>query len=113
MPFFGEVSVVSFLTIDLLFKRRQVPFKGASSDTAVVVAVFCLQAARANAPSAIKGRNFILFELGFKKGIFFLTYKYNLHLCITNSKPQYVHCSSPFEVLKAEGSNFRLIFLQH
>jgi hypothetical protein len=64
---------VSFLTIDLLFKSRQVPFNGDSVEAVVVVVeVFCLQAVRAMAPSAIKGRSFIVYELGLKKKNIFL-----------------------------------------
>jgi hypothetical protein len=63
---------VSFLTIDLLFSRRQVPFSGDSADAvAAVLVVLCLQAAKTIALSAINGRSFIVYELGLKNEKYF------------------------------------------
>ena len=57
-PFLGDVSVVSFLTIDLLLNSFQVPFRGYSV-VVVAVVVFCLHAASASKPSAKKGSSFM------------------------------------------------------
>jgi hypothetical protein len=92
--------VVSFFTIDLLLSKRQVPFKGDSIDTAVV-ALFCLQEASAIAPSAIKERNFILYELGLKKEKYFSSLANIIFIFALPTKtPRHENSSNPVPVLR-------------